>query len=221
MNYTEKEKKGLNKVEKMNRFFDKQLMPAVGVLIILMLLSFIVSNIIDKFGNGKEGNTSSVLTSENSHEVSAIFRLRASVLDSYAEHADEFEAYGYNAAEGYSQDIALYKIVDEEMLIYQFRDSSLGDFTILRYTPSDDVNAMFDTVSLTVSSDTLVNASVSKGDDTYNVAFTSTDFSSYSSTDGEGYNLMMDLISIEELNAMYDIFETDIRNLAQTCGIST
>lgn len=221
MNYTEKEKKGLDKVEKMNHFFDRVLMPAIGVLIILTLISFIVSGIMDKFGGGENGDTSSVLTSENSNEVSEIFRLRTSMLDGYSEHVDEFEAYGYDTAEGYSQDIALCKVVDEEMLIYQFRDSSLGDFTILRYTPSDEVNAEFNSLSLTISSDTLVNVAVNNGDYTYKVTFTSTDFSSYSSDDEKEYNSMMNIISIDELTAMYEIFETDIKNLAQTCGIPT
>lgn len=220
LDYTEKEKKGLRKVERMNKFFDKVLMPAVGVLIILTLLSFIVGKLMDKLGGQGGDESSSVLTSESSTEVSEIFQLRASVLDCYNEHVDEFEAYGYNAAEGYSQDLAICKIVDDELVIYQFSDSELGDFTILIYTPSSESNSSYDSVSLTVYSDTLVNLAVHKGDNEYKVTFTSIDFSSYSNDDEEEYASMMQLVSIDELEAMYDIFETDIRNLAQNCGIS-
>ena len=42
MDYTEKEKKGIDRVERMNRLFDRILMPAIGILIIMLLLSFIV-----------------------------------------------------------------------------------------------------------------------------------------------------------------------------------
>lgn len=220
MNYTEKEKKGLDKVESMNKFFDKILMPAIGVLIILTLLSFIVGSLMDKFSGIDNDGKSSSAASVASDKISAIFKLRAVVLDGYAEHIEEFKAYGYNWADGYSQDIALCKTVDEELVIYQFSDGTLGDFTILRYTPLDASDAKFDSVSLTVSSDTLINVTVNSGESQIVVTFTSSDFSTYSKDDNEKYSEIIKLISIDELNAMYEIFETDIKNLAKSCGIS-
>lgn len=218
MKYTEKEQKGINKVESMNKFFDKVLMPAVGLLIIITLLSFIVGSITEKFGGGADGNF--VQSGQSVSEAPRVFGLRAAVLADYEKYSDAFTAYGYEKADGYKQDLALCKVVDEELVIYQFMDKSIGDFTILRYTPSESANAAYKSVSLTVSSHTLLNVTVSAEDSMYTVAFSSIDFSTYSKDDNVQYNKMMELVSIEELEALYDLFETDINNLAESCGIA-
>ena len=218
MDYNEKEQKGIKKVESMNRFFDKILMPAIGVLIIITLLSFIIGNITEKFGGGTD--ESSVQSSQQASEVPRVFDLRKSVLENYEKYSNAFAAYGYEKADGYKQDLALCKVVDEELVIYQFDDDALGDFTILRYTPSESANAAYTSVSLTVSSHTLINVTVKAQVSTYSVAFSSTDFSTYSKDDDVQYNKMMKQISIEELEALYELFETDIYNLAENCGIA-
>lgn len=218
MNYTEKEQKGVKKVESMNRFFDKVLMPAIGVLIILILISFIVSGIKEKFGGNSSDSDSTALVQQPQDEPRA-FALRAAVLADYGKYADEFAAYGYQKAEGYSQELALCKAVDEELLIFQFKDDTMGIFSILRYMPSASVGSEYTSLSMTVSSSSLINVSVKTDDSTYTVTFTSVDFSSYSKDDNVQYSKMMKLISIDDLIALYEIFETDINNLAETCDI--
>ena len=49
MEYTEKEKKGIDKVERMNKIFDKIILPAVGVLIAVLLFFFVVGKYREKF----------------------------------------------------------------------------------------------------------------------------------------------------------------------------
>lgn len=218
MNYTEKEQKGVKKVESMNRFFDKVLMPAIGVLIILILISFIVSGIKEKFGGNSSDSDSTALVQQPQDEP-RVFALRAAVLADYGKYADEFAAYGYQKAEGYSQELALCKAVDEELLIFQFKDDTMGIFSILRYMPSASVGSEYTSLSMTVSSSSLINVSVKTDDSTYTVTFTSVDFSSYSKDDNVQYSKMMKLISIDDLIALYEIFETDINNLAETCDI--
>lgn len=218
MDYNEKEQKGIKKVESMNNFFDKVLMPAIGVLIIITLLSFIVGNITEKFGGGSGEN--SVQSGQQESDAPIVFDLRKSMLENYEKYSNVFEAYGYEKADGYEQDLALCKVVDEELVIYQFADDTLGDFTILRYTPSESVNAAYTSASLTISSHTLINATVKTENSTYTVAFSSTDFSAYSKDEDVQYNKMMTLISTEELQALYELFEADIYNLAESCGIA-
>lgn len=218
MNYTEKEQKGVKKVESMNRFFDKVLMPAIGVLIILILISFIVSGIKEKFGGNRSDSDSTALVQQPQDEP-RVFALRAAVLADYGKYADEFAAYGYQKAEGYSQELALCKAVDEELLIFQFKDDTMGIFSILRYMPSASVGSEYTSLSMTVSSSSLINVSVKTDDSTYTVTFTSVNFSSYSKDDNVQYSKMMKLISIDDLIALYEIFETDINNLAETCDI--
>lgn len=218
MNYTEKEKKGLKKVESMNRFFDKVLMPAIGVLIIIALISFIVSGLKEKFGGDSSDGDKPAL-SQHSQEEPKVFALRSAVLEDYEKYSDEFAAYGYQKAGGYSQELALCKTVDEELMIFQFIDDSMGKFTILRYTPSESVGSEYKSLSMTVSSSSLINVTVKTDSDSYTVTFTSVEFSSHSKDDSAQYDKMMKLISNDDLMALYEIFETDIINLAETCGV--
>lgn len=219
MHYTDKEKKGIDKVDRMNKLFDKVLMPVIGVIIILTLLSFIVGKLMDKFGGGESEGNASVSVSSSVSGNPNVFDTRAALLANYETYAEAFAAYGYAPAEGYTQDLSLRKQVDEELVIYQFSDSAMGDFTILKYTPSA-ADAAYQSLSLTVSSASLINASARGGDFNYTVAFTSTDFSSYRKDDGEEYNALMKVVSPGELTSMYEIFEADIENLAESCGIS-
>ncbi len=218
MNYTEKEEKGVKKVESMNSFFDKVLLPAIGVIIVIILISFIISSLSEKFGGGN--SDSSGTSVQQSVEEPQVFALRRAVLADYEKYTDEFAAYGYEKAEGYSQELALCKVVDEELVIFQFKDSKMGDFTILRYTPSESVGSEYSSLSMTVSSPTLINVTLQSQDSMYTVTFTSVDFSSYAKDDAIQYSKIMKKTSLEELVALYEIFETDINNLAQTCGIS-
>lgn len=217
MRYTEKEQKGIHKVENMNRFFDKVLMPAVGVLIIITLVLFIAGRVRHKFGGG--GNQaaetpSTAAVSSDPTEALALMALRETLLAGYADHVDAFETYGYEPAEGYAQDLALRKQVDKELVIYQFADGTMGDFTILKYAPSDD-GFGYTSLSLTVSSETLLNVSLKGEDFDYQVAFTATDFSTYQVEDEKDYQNMMKLISTDDLTAMYDIFAADLRAMAR------
>lgn len=215
MNYTEKEKKGIDRVEGMNRFFDKVLMPAVGVLVIITLLAFTVGRLMEKLGGGEETTAPTTVSQRSAPQV---FAARAALLAEYETYARTFEAYGYAPAEGYSQDLALCKTVDDELLIYQFDDKTLGNFTILRYTPSEG-KGRYDSLSLTISSAELINATVTDGDGKWTVTFTSPDFSSYQPEDKDVYARLLGKVSLDELRAMYGIFETDIENLAEACGI--
>lgn len=217
MNYTEKEKKGIDKVASMNKFFDKVLIPTIGVLVIITLIAFIAGRLIDKFGGSESTNSGESL--KNSAEASDLMTLRAKILEGYENNSEAFAAYGYEPAEGYLQDLALCKYVDEELVIYQFRDSVLGEFTILKYEPSS-VEASYNVLSLTVSSEKLMTVTANGEGFDYSVAFTSTDFSTYMEDDREEYGKMMKAVSIDELKSLYDIFETDINNLAKNCGAS-
>lgn len=219
MNYTEKEQKGIDKVERMNKMFDKVMMPAIGVMIILILLSFIVGKLMDKFGrsNDAAGDSTAVSTAVSDGDVQKILALRKELLTDYEQYAEAFAAYGYEPVEGL-QDLALCKQVDEELTIWQFADSVLGDFTIVKYVPSSD-EASYQMLSLTISSDKLITVTASGEGFDYAVAFTAADFSTYQAKDKEQYRDMMKVVSMDELHTMYEIFETDIRNLAGTAGL--
>ncbi len=212
--YTEKEKKGIDKVERMNRFFDKVFVPAVGVLVIITLVIFISFKVIDKLGASDVSASDTV--SSNTVSQPAEFLIREYLLENYDEYSVEFSAYGYEEAEGYSQDVALCKTVDDELVIYQFLDDTIGDFTIMQYSPTD---GEYDYVALTLSSDTLINVTLSESEEKYKVTFKSGDFSSYNEDDAEQYASMMQFISEDELVTLYELFRADIDNLAEICGI--
>ena len=216
LDYTEKEQKSIDKVARMNRFFDKVLMPTVGVLIIITLLFFIVDRVTEKWGKG--ANAESAAVSGEAAQQPEVFALRAKLLADYEKHTAAFADYGYEPVEGYAQDLALCKTVDDELTIYQFSDSALGDFTIVRYVPSAEKKAPYDSLSLTVSSETLLSVMMKQGEQSCAVAFTSVDFSSYKKDDSESYDTLMKTVSDEELKALYEIFETDIENLSKKCG---
>lgn len=217
MNYTDKEKKGIEKVADMNKFFDKILMPAIGVLIIITLIMFIAGKLMDKFGGEESQGNEETLTS--SAGESKVMALRAQLLASYNDKSESFSAYGYEPVEGYLQDLALCKYVDEELVIYQFLDSVLGEFTILKYEPSSS-DSPYATLSLTISSEKLITVTATGDGFNYSVTFTSTDFSTYNANDSDEYNQMMKIVSIDELKSLYDIFEADINNLAKNCGVT-
>lgn len=216
MKYTEKEQKGIDKVASMNRFFDKILMPTIGVLMIITLLMFIAGRVKEKFGSSESqeaGMSGTTAVSSDSTEALELMALRRTLLAGYAEHADAFADYGYEPAEGYAQDLALRKQVDGELVIYQFADGTMGDFTIVKYAPSADDGFSYVTLSLTVSSETLLNVSLKGEEFDYKVTFTSTDFSTHQADDEGDYRKMMKLISTDDLTAMYDIFVMDLKTL--------
>ncbi|MBQ9901558.1 MAG: hypothetical protein IJM51_04125 [Clostridia bacterium] len=214
MDYTEKEKKGIDRVERMNRLFDRILMPAIGILIIMLLLSFIVRKYKDKFGS--EGDYTAAETASARNVEPRAFVLRRELLGNYPEYVRQFEAYGYSKVEGYSYDLSLCKTVDSEMSIFQFSDSALGELTIINYIP-ENKNAAYDSLSIAVSSCKLINVTVKNGEEKHTVTFLSTDFTLYSAADEEQFNALMKLVDIDEITAMYDIFETDIFNLSKSC----
>ena len=213
--YTEKEKKSVDKVERMNRFFDKALMPAIGVLIIITLLSFTVGRFRQKFSSRGGEASSSAVSQEAGPEV---FRLRRALLSGYSSYTKEFAAYGYSPVDGYSYELSLCKQVDEEMSIFQFSDPSVGQLTIINYFPSGD-DGGYDSLSLAVSSHRLLNVTVRKDSEKHSVSFTDTSFSSYSAEDEAEFSALSELVSMEDISAMYEIFETDIGNLAEGCGL--
>ena len=214
MDYTEKEKKGIDRVERMNRLFDKILMPAVGILIIMLLISFTVNRFREKFGSDDK---TSAQAADVQTEPEA-FSLRRILLRSYDEHKTAFEAYGYVPVEGYSYDLSLCKQVDPEMSIFQFSGGALGELTIISYMPEND-NSRYDSLSLAISSQKLIDVTVKSGEEKHTVTFLSPDFSAYQSDDQSEFDSMMTLTDISEITAMFEIFETDIFNLAASCGI--
>lgn len=214
MEYTEKEKKGIDRVERMNKLFDKILLPAIGILIILLLLSFTVNKYREKFGSGA-GTSSEADAALTEPEV---FGMRRSLLAGYRQHKKEFEAYGYRQADGYSYDLSLCKTVDEEMSVFQFSDGSLGELTVINYIPADS-RSPYDSLSLAVSSFRMLTVTAKSGDETHSVTFLSCDFSEYRSQDEEQFNFLMKLTDMDEITTLYEIFETDISNLSKTCGL--
>ena len=181
MEYTEKEKKGIDKVERMNRLFDKILMPAIGILVIMLLLSFTVNQYRRKFGSQKSdaANAASVLSDAAEPET---FALRRKLLASYPAFEKKFAAYGYAPVEGYSYDVSLCKQVDGEMSIFQFAGGALGELTIINFFPQDK-NAPYDSLSLAISSHSLINVTVKSGEEKHTVTFTDTTFSSFREED--------------------------------------
>ena len=214
LNYTEEEKKGIDKVERMNRLFDTRIMPAIGIVIILMLISFTVSKFKEKFYRGGVPTESAVQNAEPE-----IFALRRSLLGGYDAHKEEFAAYGYEPVDGYTYGLSLCKSVDDEMVIFQFRDDSLGELTIINYVPGN-TDAAYVSLSLAVSSHRLLNVTVKSGGEKHSVTFTDTDFSEYQPEDAEEFKCLMKLTDMDDIRTMYEIFETDIRNLSDTVNHS-
>ena len=210
LNYTEKEKKGIDKVERMNRLFDKILMPAVGILIIMLLISFTINKYREKFGSGDSLSAKEVYAEEEPR----VFTLRRSLLSGYGGHEKEFESYGYKPVEGYSYALSLCKQVDDEMSIFQFADGTLGELTIINYIPKEK-KSPYDSLSLAVSSHKLINVTAKSGGEKHTVTFLSSDFSKYSSDDEEQFDSLMKLTDMEEISSVYEIFETDIINLSK------
>ena len=208
MEYKKKKKKGIDKVERMNRFFDRTLLPAIGILIILLLASFTFRRFREKFGSDLPSASSTVRQTEPE-----IFALRRNVLAGYEQHKEQFEAYGYHPVDGYSYDLSLCKAVDSEMSIFQFSDDSLGQLTILNYLPKDR-QSPYDSLSMGISSYRLITVTAKRGEDSHSVTFLSYDFTSYQSDSEEEYRALMKLTDSGELASLYEIFETDIRNLA-------
>ena len=217
MKYSEKEQKGIDKVANMNRFFDKILMPTVGVLIIITLLLFIGGRVREKFGGSGEGTASSSGTvSSDASEASELMSLRHTLLAGYADHREDFAACGYLPAEGYTQDVALRRQVDEELVIFQFVDDTVGDFTVIKYAPAVE-DFGYTSLSLTVSSESLLSVRLRGEDFDWRVSFTATEFSAHSPDDEADYRRMMKRISTDDLKAMYALFVTDLHQLAESC----
>ena len=215
--YTEKEKKGVDRVERMNRFFDKTLMPTVGILIIVTLLFFIAGRFREKFIPDDDRRAASAVSRVS--DEPEVFRLRRALLAGYSDHVSEFAAYGYQPVDGYSYELSLGKRVDDEMSIFQFSDPAIGQLTIINYFPAHG-NAPYDSLSLAVSSHALINASVRKDGEKYTVTFTNPDFSSFRAEDSAAFDSLSALVDTAEMTAMYEIFETDIRHLAEDCAIA-
>lgn len=216
MDYTENEKKGIDKVERMNRFFDRIFMPAIGILIIMLLLSFTVKKFRSKFGGGEEApGQAATVTAQSEPEV---FATRRELMADYQKYEKEFAAYGYLPVEGYAYDLSLRKQVDGEMSIFQFKGGALGELTIINYLPSDS-GAPYDSLSLAISSHTLINVTVKRGEEKHTVTFTDTGFSAFKEEDAGEYDALMNDVRMEDIRAMYEIFEADIGNLARSCGI--
>lgn len=209
LEYTEKEKKGIDRVERMNRFFDKRLLPLLGIIIILLLFSFIINTWREKFSSDSQPSAEAHVQQTEPE----IFSKRRSLLSGYQGHKSEFEAYGYMPVEGYSYDLSLCKTVDDEMSIFQFSDSSLGELTIINYIPKDK-NARYDTLSMAVSSYKLITVTVNRGEESYSVTFLSYDFTSYKADQEKEFNALMKLTDMDEIATLRDIFETDINNLS-------
>ena len=216
MEYTEKEKKGIDKVEHMNRLFDKILLPAIGILIIMLLFSFIVNKYREKFGT-ESNPAAEAVTQKPEPEV---FALRRRLLADYGQYQKEFEAYGYKPVDGFSYDLSLCKTVDKEMSIFQFADSKLGELTVINYIPKQE-NTPYDSLSIAVSSPNLITVTAKSGEESHTVTFLTHDFSSYKSDDTDQFNSLMKLTDIDEITAVYEIFETDISNIAENCGLGS
>lgn len=216
LNYTEKEKKGIDKVERMNLLFDKVIMPAIGILVIMLLLSFTISKFREKFVSHPSQTSSST---SGQPVQPAVFAQRKRLLSGYDGFKEAFAAYGYHPVKGYSYDLSLCKTVDSEMSLFQFSDGTLGDLTVINYFPTDKESS-YSSLSMAVSSDRLINVTVKSGDESFSVVFTSTDFSAYKSDDGAQFDAMMNVVSMDDIRAMYEIFETDIDNLAKNCSVS-
>ncbi len=215
LDYTEKEKKGIDRVERMNQMFDKIILPAIGILIIMLLISFTVNKYREKFGSGGQNAVGTVSQQNGEPEV---FALRRRLLGSYSDHKKEFEAYGYEPVEGYSYALSLCKTVDGEMSIFQFSDGSIGELTIITYTPENKTTG-YDSLSMAISSHTLINVTAKSGEERHTVTFTDTAFSAYKAEDDGEYKALMKLTDIDEITTLYEIFETDTHNLAKNCMI--
>lgn len=212
LQYTEEEKKGIDKVERMNRLFDKVVLPGIGVLVILLLISFIAGKFREKFTRDDPGTTASSAPREETD----VFGRRKELLRGYEQHKDAFAAYGYEPVEGYAYALSLGKTVDEEMTIFQFSDEALGELSIVNYMPKGK-KAPYRSLSLAVSSPTMLVVTVKKEDEKHVVTFTDTGFSHYQPEDQDAYQSLMKLTTQEDLQAMYDIFTTDLDHLQSAC----
>lgn len=211
MNYTEKERKGIDKVADMNRFFDKILLPAVGVLIIITLLVFIVGRVRTKFGGGGIGASHST-SSVSSAQLQKALEKRETLLGDYETNAERWAEGGYVRLENYEGGLALERKADGELSILQIADDVLGGFTTLTYRPSDG-KAKYKMLSLTVMSGKLFTVTLSgEGFDDV-VTFPSPDFRKEDASDREACDHMMRYVTQDDLQTLYEIFLTDMERL--------
>ena len=213
--YTEKEQKGIEKVAQMSRFFDKILLPTIGVLLIITLLLHISGRLREKYSGGSPGAGTSAAQATQENGVCAT---RNALLATYTSHASGFAACGYAVMPDATQDLALCRKIDDEMTVYQFADGKLGTFTILRYAPLPERQALYETLSLTVTSEADIRVMVGHDGQKTSVRFTAAGFSAAAAEDAAAYRDVMRYTSPEELQSMMEIFETDIRMLADVCG---
>ncbi|MBQ1398213.1 MAG: hypothetical protein IIY89_06940, partial [Clostridia bacterium] len=88
--------------------------------------------------------------------------------------------------------------------------------TVIKYAPAVE-DFGYTSLSLTVSSESLLNVRLRGEDSDWRVSFTATDFSVHSPDDEADYRRMMKRISTDDLKAMYALFVTDLHQLAESC----
>ena len=209
MQYTEKERKGIDKVTDMNRFFDKILLPAVGVLVIITLLFFIAGRVKEKFGGAGE-NTASGTVTYSAKRLQKALDKRDTLMNDYEANQERWTEGGYVRKVLSEDSFVLERKADEELTVLQISDTTLGNFTTLSYKPSD---GKYDMLSLTVSKGSLFTVTLSgKGYDDA-VTFPSPAFRPEEANEKEACDHLLKVITRDDLVTLYEIFLTDIEGL--------
>lgn len=141
--------RGVEKVERMNKAFDKYVIPLVLFTVVTIFIFGAVPRLLKLLSADSADGTEQGVEST----VADFYSLREDYMSNMHSHAQELEAAGYEFSDQYSGADCVYKYLDESTIVYEFYDDALGSYSIIRRAAQEEA---YRQLSMVVSAKNLI-----------------------------------------------------------------
>lgn len=212
---TEEEKiqNGVDKVNRMNAFFDKMWLPVLFFVVATVFVFGALPKLMDMAGVS-DGSDYGDLPSQES-TLPDFYELRAAYMGEMDSHKDELTAAGYEFSDDYGETKCVI-LSKDDTVIYEFFDS-MGSYSIIRKTAPE--GSEYSALSLVVQSKRLIIAEIKLSDGSKlsasfkNEQFTPDLLSLSASDTPSDVQKVLSYVSAEELSAMLTQYKADLMKL--------
>lgn len=194
------------KVDKMNRLFDRLILPIIGFTILVFVAFSIIPNIVKGCSSERDDGPPSG-SQEYLSRLDA-YVLRDVLLEDMEANRPVFEDGGYTVVENDGGNyVAFIELQDGTQIFDNMIDSSGNVYSAVMRTKDDRK------VTVMIYAQTLFLAVVTDKGETSSSIFRSADFSSYPSDSDADAQAVLSLAPAEELTDMVEVYKTTILSL--------
>lgn len=207
----EKEKKAVDKVQRMNGIFDKLILPMIAFSLIVFAVFGIIPAVSESCESGGSGGASPDYSINTGSSDDEFYAARKVLMSDMEGNRTLLEQNGYELSNDYGANLTARRQYDDNTYAVEYCEDMFGCFAIVRYIPGEGETAAYSSISLVVYSGTLISVEVASAEGTLSAVFTDEAFEGYSEQNAEQAQKILAAVTKEKLCILLEIYKTNLR----------